>query len=141
MTESIARILVYSDERAVREAVRAALGKSIAADLPEVEVVEAATQPAALQFMDSGAIDLAILDGEATPAGGMGLAHQLKDDYPVCPPVLLLVARVADAWLATWSQADATLTHPVDPVLLPLKAAELLRAWFAETPETAEASA
>ena len=42
--------------------------------------------------------------------------------------MLLLVARVADAWLATWSEADAITPYPVDPERLPAAAAELLRA-------------
>ena len=29
--------------------------------------------------MDAGGVSLAILDGEAVPAGGMGIAKQLKD--------------------------------------------------------------
>jgi DNA-binding response OmpR family regulator len=78
--------------------------------------------------MDAGGIDLVILDAEATPSGGMGIAHQLKDEIADCPPVLLLIARVADAWLATWSKAEAVVAYPVDPVRLPTAAAELLRA-------------
>ena len=57
--------------------------------------------------MDTGAIDLAILDGEAVPAGGMGIARQLKDEIYQCPPVLVLTGRPQDAWLATWSRAEA----------------------------------
>ena len=130
MTEDqgTARVLLYSDDRAVREQVRLALGKRVAADLPELEVFEVATQPAVLQAMDAGGIDLAILDGEAVPSGGMGLCYQLKNEIEDCPPVLLLVARVADAWLATWSKADAIAAHTLDPVKLPTTVAELLRA-------------
>src|SRR5690348_17684035 len=43
-----------------------------------------------LQNMDTGGIDLVILDGEAAPAGGMGIAKQLKDEIYRCPPVLVL---------------------------------------------------
>ena len=78
--------------------------------------------------MDGGGFDLLILDGEAVPEGGMGLAHQLKDEIANCPPIVLLVARVADAWLATWSRADAMSAYPVDPVRLPKTVAEVLRA-------------
>lgn len=128
MTEQkTARVLLYSDDRTVREQVRLTLGKRVAADLPELEVFEVATQPAVLQAMDAGGIDLAVLDAEATPSGGMGLSHQLKNEIENCPPVLLLVARVADAWLATWSEADAITPFPVDPVRLPEAAAQLLR--------------
>lgn len=124
---SKARVLLYSDDRTTREQVRLALGKRVAADLPELEIFEVATQPIVLQTMDAGGIDLVILDGEATPAGGMGLCHQLKDEIPDCPPVLLLVAREADAWLATWSGADGIVGYPLDPMRLPVAVAKLLR--------------
>ncbi len=130
-----ANVLLYSDDRTVREQVRLALGSRLAADLPEIEVREVATQPAVLWAMDAGDIDLVILDAEAVPAGGMGLAHQLKDEIPNCPPVLLLVARVADAWLATWSRAEAVSSYPIDPVRLPAAAAELLRSRLAAKAE------
>lgn len=122
------RILVYSDDRGVRQQVRLALGHSLGPDLPRVEVVDVATQAAAVNAVDSGAYDLLIADGEAVPSGGMGLCHQLKDEVADCPPVVMLVARVADAWLATWSRADAISTHPVDPIELPKVVAEVLRA-------------
>ena len=41
--------------------------------------------------------------------------------------VLVLVARVADAWLGTWSRAEAISAYPIDPVRLPAQVAELLR--------------
>lgn len=134
MTEqTTARVLLYSDDRTTREQVRLTLGRRLAPDLPELDVFEVATQPVVLQAMDAGGIDLVILDGEAVPSGGMGLCHQLKNEIENCPPVLLLVARVADAWLATWSHADAISSYPVDPVRLPAVAADLLRARLAET--------
>ncbi len=126
-----ARVLLYSDDRITREQVRLALGKRLAADLPELDVYEVATQPVVLQALDAGGIDLVILDGEATPSGGIGLCHQLKNEILDCPPVLLLVARAADAWLAAWSEADAITPYPLDPVRLPAAAAELLRARLA----------
>lgn len=122
-----ATILVYADDRTVRASVRLALGRRVASDLPEIELVECATYQAVLKALDAGGIDLVIMDGEATPAGGMGLCRQVKDEIANCPPVLLIVARVADAWLATWSRADGVLSHPVDPIRLPQLAADLLR--------------
>ena len=68
--------------------------------------------------MDKGGIDLAILDGEATPAGGMGIAKQLKDEIAECPPILVLTGRPDDAWLANWSRAEAAVPHPIDPIRL-----------------------
>jgi hypothetical protein len=80
-----------------------------------------------IQQMDAGGIALAILDGEAVPAGGMGIAKQLKDEIYQCPPVLVLVGRPQDAWLATWSRAEAVVTHPIDPVQLAESVIGLLR--------------
>ena len=77
-----------------------------------------ATEPVVLQQMDSGTIDLAILDGEAVPAGGMGIAKQMKDEIYRCPPILVLTGRPQDAWLATWSRADGAVPHPIDPLQL-----------------------
>ena len=75
-----------------------------------------------------GGIDLAILDGEAVPAGGMGIARQLKDEIYRCPPLMVLIGRPQDAWLATWSRADAAVSHPLDPVRTADVVAGLLRA-------------
>lgn len=112
------RILVYSDNIKTREQVMAALGTRLHPDLPELSYVEVATGPMVIRHMDAGGIDLAILDGEATPTGGMGIAKQLKDELAVCPPILVLTGRPDDAWLARWSRAEAAVPHPIDPLVL-----------------------
>jgi DNA-binding response OmpR family regulator len=112
------KILVYSDDAHIRSQVILALGRRPHPDLPEAEYVEVATEPVVVQQMDSGTIDLAILDGEAVPAGGMGIAKQMKDEIYQCPPLLVLTGRPQDAWLATWSRADAAVPHPLDPLQL-----------------------
>lgn len=122
------KILLFSDDRTVREEVRLTLGRKVARDLPEIEVFEVATGPALLRTLDQSTdYALIILDAEAQPHGGMGLGYQIKDEYSNCPPVLLLVARVDDAWLATWSRAEAISPYPVDPLQLPEQVAALLR--------------
>ena len=121
------KILVYSDDADSRDQVILALGRRPHPDLPEAEYVEVATEPVVLQQMDSGTIDLAILDGEAVPAGGMGIAKQLKDEIYDCPPLLVLTGRPQDAWLATWSRADAAVPHPIDPIQLAEAVTGLLR--------------
>ena len=125
--EPTVTVLVYSDDRTVRAAVRSALGRRPAADLPLIEYVECATEPAVIARADAGGIDLLVFDGEATPAGGMGICRQLKDEIYRCPPVLLLVGRADDAWLATWSRADAVVAFPLDPITVARAAAALLR--------------
>jgi len=121
-------VLVYSDDRGTRQQVRRALGRRPAAGLPLLEYVECATEPAVIARMDAGGVDLAILDGEAVPAGGMGICRQLKDEIYHCPPVLVLIGRPQDGWLATWSRADASVSHPLDPAELAGAAAGLLAA-------------
>ena len=130
------KVLVYSDDRTTRESVRLALGKRPAADLPEITYIECATEPAVIKAMDAGGIDLAILDGEAVPAGGLGIARQLKDEIFRCPPVLAIIGRPQDAWLATWSRAEAAVSHPIDPVRLAEAAGDLLRQRVASLPAT-----
>ncbi len=120
-------VLVYSDDSHTRSNVMLALGKRPAADLPEVEYIECATEPVVIAAMDVGGVDLAILDGEAVPAGGMGVCRQLKDEIYRCPPVLVLIGRAEDGWLATWSRADAAVPHPIDPITLANAASRLLR--------------
>jgi DNA-binding response OmpR family regulator len=127
-TDGRLRILVYSDDADVRQQVILALGRRPHPDFPEAEYVEVATEPVVLQQLDAGSLDLVILDGEAVPAGGLGIAKQLKDEIYQCPPLLVLTGRPQDAWLATWSRADAAVPHPIDPIHLAEAAAGLLRA-------------
>lgn len=122
------RILVYSDNVQTRERVMRALGKRLHPDLPDLTYVEVATGPMVIRQMDRGGIDLAILDGEATPTGGMGIAKQLKDELASCPPILVLTGRPDDTWLASWSRAEAAVPHPVDPIVLGRTVLSLLRA-------------
>ncbi|GAB1817285.1 hypothetical protein [Herbidospora sp. RD11066] len=121
------KVLVYSDDAATREKVRLAIGRRPAADLPLVEIVECATQPAVVRQLDSGEIDIAILDSEAAPAGGMGIAKQAKDEVHDCPPICLIIARRDDRWLANWSRADAVISQPLDPMVVAETIAGLMR--------------
>ncbi|MCV7229128.1 response regulator transcription factor [Mycolicibacterium komossense] len=128
MSQGPVRVLVYSDNAGIREQVMLALGKRIHPELPELSYLEVATAPVVIAQMDAGGIDLAILDGEATPAGGMGIAKQLKDEIIDCPPILVLIGRADDAWLANWSRAEAAVPHPIDPIRLGEAVVGLLRA-------------
>ena len=125
-------VLVYSDDVNTRAQVRLALGRRPAPELPRVEILECATEPAVIAAMDAGGVDVAVLDGEAVPAGGMGICHQLKDEIYRCPPVLVLVGRPQDGWLATWSRADAVVAHPLDPMAVADGVASLMRRRLAQ---------
>lgn len=110
-----ATVLVYSSSTATRERVLNALGVRPAPGL-ELEFVQAATGDEVVRRCDEGGIDVAVLDGEAAPTGGIGLGRQLKFELDDPPPVLLLVGRRDDAWLAAWSRAEAVTPHPIDAV-------------------------
>lgn len=120
------KVMVYSDNADTRQQVMLALGRRPSRELPEVEYVEVATEPMVIRTADKGGLDLLILDGEAAPAGGMGVCRQLKDELYKAPPILVVVGRPQDAWLATWSRADAVVSHPIEPVGMASAVAKLL---------------
>ena len=120
-------VLNYSSNARTREQVRLALGTRIHPDLPELTYTDVATAPMVISLMDGGGFDLVILDGEAAPFGGIGIAKQLKDEITDCPPILVLTGRADDAWLANWSRAEAAVPHPIDPIRLADAVVGLLR--------------
>lgn len=128
MTKQPKKILVFSHRSEVREAIVNAVGRRPAQDIGRVTYVETGIVAEVLTEMDSGEIDLAILDGEAQPTGGIGLARQLTDELDPCPPIVVAVRRQDDRWLATWSRAEAVLVHPLDPLAAAETVAEVLRA-------------
>lgn len=122
-------IALYSDDSTVRSSIITALGKQLDPQLAPHEIKEFATADALRLYVDGKKqVNLFILDAEAVPEGGMGVARQLKDEVFNCPPVLLVTARIQDNWLAAWSKAEATVTHPIDPFTIAAKCAALLKA-------------
>jgi DNA-binding response OmpR family regulator len=119
-------VLLYSDDSAVRDRIRLAIGTRPALDL-SVEFIDAATWEECRILLDKYEIDLMVLDGEASPAGGLGIARQTKDEYATPPPVCVVLARAADRWLAAYAQVDQTLTYPLDPVTTGQTVAAMLR--------------
>ena len=121
-------VLVYSDNSLVREAVRRAITPSPAADIAPVEIKEFATADALKEyFNDKGGAALMILDGEATPVGGLGLAREIKDEIYGAPSTIGIIGREADRWLATWARVDGIVLHPINPRELAQECATLLR--------------
>jgi DNA-binding response OmpR family regulator len=120
-------VLLYSNKPAVRDRMRLDIGTRPAADI-EVEFVDSSTYDDCIRLIDTYDIDLLVLDGEAAPAGGLGIARQLRDEVADCPPIAVVIARAADRWLAAYAKVDATLVHPLDPVTTGRTVAALLRA-------------
>lgn len=120
-------VLVFSHRPEVRETIISAVGRRPAPDLGRLTYLEAGTIAEVLAAVDAGGVQLAILDGEAQPTGGMGLSRQLKNEITQCPPIIVSVQRKDDRWLAVWSQADAVIVHPLDPLAAAETVAEVLR--------------
>lgn len=120
-------VLLYSGDRAVRDAVRLALGDAPAPDVSIARWQECATPEVTIMESQAGGYDVLILDGESQPYGGMGICRQLKNEIFDCPPVLVLTGRPGDGWLATWSLADAVLSRPLDEERLCATVADLAR--------------
>jgi DNA-binding response OmpR family regulator len=126
-SESTLSVVVYSQRDAVRHSVRTAVGRRAGEGLGRIEWIECANYSQVKDQVDSGDIDLLILDGDAQPTGGVGLSRQFKNEITDCPPIIVLVAREQDRWLAAWSQADGVIVLPVDPVATAATVAETLR--------------
>mgnify|MGYP003471734928 FL=1 len=119
-------VLVYSDDPLVREHMQTVIGPRPARDV-QVRFLEGSTYAEVVELVDNEDVDLVMLDGEAAPGGGIGIARQLKDEVDDCPPTCVVIARAADRWLASYARVDATLIHPLDPVLTGRAIADLLR--------------
>lgn len=111
-------ILLYSDDRATRDAVRLGVGRRPAEGIRVDSWHECATADGVMLALQEEVFDVLILDGEATPYGGLGVCRQIKNEIYDCPPILVLLGRPLDGWLAAWSQADAVVPHPLDPAAL-----------------------
>src|SRR5262249_21878460 len=121
------KVVVYSHDADIRARIRLAIGRRPAPDVPEAEIVEVATEPALFRLLDTGQVDVMVLDGEAQPAGGMGVCRQAKDEIHDCPPVLLIIGRPDDGLLATGSGAEAVASPPIEPRALAAALAGLMR--------------
>ncbi len=120
-------ILLYSDDVDVRSQVRLAVGRRVERGGPQITWIEAATADEVIAQVRTAPPDLLVLDGEADKVGGMGLSRQLKEETYECPPILALLGRPQDAWLASWSEADGAVVRPLDPVAVREAVLGLLR--------------
>ena len=107
--------------------MRTAVGRRPAPDTGRIEWVECATNAEVIAQLDEGGLDLVIFDGEAQPTGGIGLSRQFKHEIEDCPPIVVLIARAQDAWLASWALADAVINTPLDPIEAAAVVADQLR--------------
>ncbi len=120
-------LLVYSHRPEVRERIMTAIGRRPAPDVGRVDYLECSAVHEVMMATAGRLADVLILDGEAQPTGGIGISRQIHQEAEVVPPVVIVVRRADDRWLATWAGADEILVHPLDPVTAADCIAGLLR--------------
>ncbi|XCB29967.1 hypothetical protein RQN30_00335 [Arcanobacterium hippocoleae] len=126
--EEFLHILVYSDNRLIREDVMRAVGKQAAANLPEIRFTEAATWEGAELKVQEQKFDLLILDAETPKLGGIGLGMKIRDEIDPNVPYIVLIARPQDDWLARVAKPKAILSYPIDARALSSAVAKVLAA-------------
>lgn len=121
------RVLVYSDDADTRSQVMLALGRQPHPDLPELEYLEVATADVVIEQMDSRRNRSGHPRRGGDPRGRTRNRQTAQGRARALPPLLVLTGRPDDEWLARWSRAEATATHPIDPIQLTDTVVGLLR--------------
>jgi len=127
MSDETVSILVFSDDLDKRAAVINGVGLRASKDTPRIEWVEAATGFGVRDAFDQQDFAVLILDAETKKEGGMSVAQDLLETREDVPPIIFLTARPQDEWLPPWAGAAATVSDPIDPIILQETVADVLR--------------
>jgi DNA-binding NarL/FixJ family response regulator len=109
----VATILLASDLASLRRELETMLAG------PDAMIEEASTGPEAIARVRQGGVDLVITDLQIGAMGGMAITMELRnlesygDAEPV--PVLMLLDRRPDVFLARRAGADGFVVKPLDP--------------------------
>ncbi|MCU1497782.1 MAG: putative two-component response regulator [Acidimicrobiales bacterium] len=134
----VPRVLLATDADWLHEEVDAA----IAGD--DIEVFRVREGVEVLPAVQAGSFDLVVLDQQIGNMGGMASCMDLRLDESVGRlehvPVLLLLDRDADIFLAERCEADGWFLKPIDPLRLRRAATALLAGgrWTELRPQTAD---
>ena len=121
-------VLVFSDDSTRRRAVIEGVGLKPDKGLPEIKWVEAATADGVATKYKEVNPSVLVLDSETVKEGGMAVARDLKTQVGAEEPMVLLVARPQDKWLADWAGAAAIVYDPLDPMDLQVALSKAIRA-------------
>ncbi len=120
----VSTILVASDAASVRQEVAAVVGA------PGVEVIEVHTGHAVPAAVHDHEPDLLVVDLQMGNMGAMAVCSELhlEESYGNLPhvPVLMLLDRRADVFLARRSGAEGFVVKPLDPMRIRRAAKALL---------------
>ena len=130
------RVLLVSPDADARDLLRIAVG-SIERRLGEsVSFLEAQEGEQGARIGLRERPDAVVADEIASRAGAFSLARDLRGALdPYRGPIVILLERKHDAWLARWSGADAWLVPPLDPFELADRLVELIQTHRAQQAE------
>jgi DNA-binding response OmpR family regulator len=112
------KMLLVSSDPTVREMMKLAVGgvRRAATAQREVEFIEATDGKQGIARAWRHMPEIVVADEIASRAGAFALAKDLKSAQKPFPgKVIILLDRSQDAWLASWSGADAWFVKPVNP--------------------------
>lgn len=116
MSGSVQTILVASDLATLRREIEAVISG------PDVEVRSVTSGPEVVSFVAEESPDLVIVDMQMGNMGGMAVTLELRlqESYDAIDhiPVLMLLDRRPDVFLARRSGAEGWLVKPLDPLRL-----------------------
>jgi CheY-like chemotaxis protein len=113
---AVQTILVASDLATLRREIEAVISG------PDVEVRSVTSGPEVVSFVAEASPDLVIVDMQMGNMGGMAVTLELRlqESYDAIDhiPVLMLLDRRPDVFLARRSGAEGWLVKPLDPLRL-----------------------
>jgi DNA-binding response OmpR family regulator len=121
------RVLLVSPDANARDLMRVSVG-SIERRLGEpVSFLDAVDGEQGARIGLRERPDAVVADEIASRAGAFSLAKDLRGALdPYLGPIVILLERKHDAWLARWSGANAWFVRPVDPFELADRLVELI---------------
>lgn len=122
---AVATILLDSDLVTLRKELRTMLAS------PEHTIIDAASGPDVLAATRAGGIDLVICDMQMGAMGALAVTMELRHDesygFAEPVPVLILLDRRADAFLARRTGAEGFVLKPLEPLTVRSAVRALLR--------------
>ena len=123
------RVLLVSPDAEARDLLRISVGSIERRVGESVSFLEAQDGEQGARIGLRERPDAIVADEIASRAGAFSLARDLRGAVePYRGPIVIVLERKHDAWLARWSGADAWLVQPVDPFELADRLVELIQA-------------
>jgi CheY-like chemotaxis protein len=124
----VIKVLLVASAQRVRERLRLALERLESGDpADEVQFLETGNGNDATVLAETRRPDLVVVEVGVTPYGAFGITRDIKGSPETACPVIIVLERPQDEWLARWSGADALVNRPADPFALAQVAGRLIQ--------------